>query len=192
MFKFSYLQPYYIRTNLMVFSLTFQFGLNVLLTMDDFIDMRAQDTEHQNDYFYTLSKEPAKIFRCIFIGCFVEGILRFLVYVPQKLKEQVFEKISSKDVIEAGKGRQLLYKGMWFRYVLFFIITIAISIFFWIYIMNFAGIYPMTTYTCFMDASICILFKWFVFAFFIGLISSCFSSPGCCKKTWFVLETFLA
>ena len=85
-----------------MFDLSLEFALNAMFFTDDYIDKQAETKKSQGEqatgFAYTVLNELSKSLWPVIISSIIGFITCLILIIPQKYKDELNEKLISKDI----------------------------------------------------------------------------------------------
>ena len=168
-FRVSIISPLILNSWFFVYNMLSLFGFNALLYYEDLIEKRIYD-KRRNNFAYPMRKEFHKILLSIIIQAILTTLLKFLVIVMLKdrneLKNNLGKKfnLKEKEFVDA----QIIYridqfqKYMFLRRIIACVIMTSIVAFFFYYSVAFCGIYIKSQANWFYSGIWSLIWNWFI------------------------------
>ena len=162
------LKPKTLKILMLILDIEVCFVVNAMFINEDYISKLFHSNEEEN----FISFLPRAIDRSIFsiIACFVISYFIECLFVEERRIKNIL-KYKKNNIQEMKYEISLIMKEIKWRYNIFIIITVAISLFSWFYISCFNNIYPHTKLE-WIKSSILILIFIYIISIIITLVET--------------------
>ena len=169
LFRVSIISPLILNSWFFVYNMLSLFGFNALLYYEDLIEKRIYD-KRRNNFAYPMRKEFHKILLSIIIQAILTTLLKFLVIVMLKDRNELKNNLGQKFNLKEKEfvDDKIVYridqfqKDMLLRRIIACIIMTFIIVFFFWYSVAFCGIYIKTQINWFYSGIWSLIWNWFI------------------------------
>lgn len=176
LFKYSLIEPLYIRHLELIFSISSQFALNAIFFNDDYINQRTDTIVYENKdtgFLFTLANEFSKSIISTVITFILSIIGSQIKNIQEDVEDDFNKALISENYEVIIEGHVLFRKKMKIRFFLWIIYITTIHLFSWYYVICFCAVYTKSSYGwlygCIISLIIDIFFFEVIFQFILSM-----------------------